>query len=227
MDVCDFHSHILPGVDHGSYSVEESMAQLALARKSGIMRIVATSHFYPHKESVDKFIKRRDEAYTLLKERYGDDIPDIRLAAEVLLCAGFDEIPMLDDLCIRGTKTILIELPFNDFGKEYVGSVRGLIERGYRVILAHAERYDLKHIEKMIEIGALLQVNVQSMTSAFTKKIFASWLERRKIVAIGSDIHGADKRAYKKFKRACKRLGAYAEEIKRVSDSIWESSVAL
>lgn len=224
MDVCDFHSHILPGVDHGSYSLEESLAQLALARKNGVTRIVATSHFYPHNESVEAFLKRRDEAYMLLKSICGDDYPDLRLGAEVLLCAGLDEIPMLDELCIHGTKAILIELPFNDFGQEYIRSVRGLIERGYRVILAHAERYDLDNIEMMLETGAVLQVNAHSLTSVFSKRIFASWLERKKVAAIGSDIHGVDKRAYKRFCRACKRLGSYAEEVKRVSDSIWSSS---
>ena len=51
MNSIDFHAHILPGVDHGSNSVEISDFQLKLAAESMIDTVIATSHFYPHKES--------------------------------------------------------------------------------------------------------------------------------------------------------------------------------
>ena len=45
----DFHSHILPGVDHGSASLEMSVEMLKTAKKAGVATIVATPHFYKHK----------------------------------------------------------------------------------------------------------------------------------------------------------------------------------
>ena len=147
MDICDFHSHILPSADHGSSSVEESLKQLNLAKRYGVSRIVATSHFYPHRDSVEAFLNRRDAAYSTLVATMPEGMPEVKLAAEVLLCANLDELPNLCDLCILGTNTLLIELPFNDFGNEYVHAVEGMIDRGYRVILAHAECYDAQNVE--------------------------------------------------------------------------------
>ena len=227
MDICDFHSHIMPCADHGCASVDEALAQLELAKRCGVTRIISTSHFYPHKDSVESFIKLRNDAYAALSERLSAELPEVRLGAEVLLCANMDELPGLEQLCIHGTRTILIELPFNDFGGEYIHAVDGIIQQGYTVVLAHAECYDPEHIEKMLGLGALIQVNASAFVSLFPKKVLSSWMHRRKIVAIGSDIHGADKSAYKRFRRALKRVGEYAEYIKEKSDAIWNASTPL
>lgn len=225
MDICDFHSHIMPHADHGCTSVDEALEQLKLARDNGVTRIISTSHFYPHRDSVDSFILKRDRAYASLAERMTADMPRIRLAAEVLLCANMDTMPDLERLCIRGTNVILIELPFNDFGSEYVHAVEGMIQNGYRVILAHAECYEPENIEKMLDAGALIQINASALLSIFPKRSVSGWIKRRRVIALGSDIHGADKRAYKYFRRAVKRLGGYAEYIQRKSDEIWELSI--
>lgn len=225
MDICDFHSHILPLADHGSSSVEVSIAQLKLAKLYGVNRIIATPHFYPHKDSVEEFIKRRNDAYAALKAHLSDDMPELRLAAEVLLCANMDELPDLNKLCIHGTKTILIELPFNDFGSEYVLAVKGMIQSGYSVVLAHAECYERDNIERMLDEGAMIQVNASALVRIFPLKAVESWKRRHKIVALGSDIHGEDKRAYKMFEKACIKLGDYSSYLKRKSDAIWMDSL--
>ena len=59
MAVTDFHSHVLPGVDDGSASVEESLAMLRLAAQQGIRRVVATPHFYPRYDDLERFLERR------------------------------------------------------------------------------------------------------------------------------------------------------------------------
>ena len=128
MDICDFHSHIMPQTDHGCISVDEAVAQLKLAAHYGVARVISTSHFYPHRDSVESFIKRRNDAYAALKENLNEELPEIRLAAEVLLCANMDQLPDLDALCVHGTKWILVELPFNDFGSEYVYAVEGMVK---------------------------------------------------------------------------------------------------
>ena len=89
--VVDFHSHILPGVDHGSDSLATTLYQLKSAKKHGISKIVSTSHFYPTAHSVEGFLKKRNAAYTVLKEQ-GGEFPEIRLGAEVLLCNGIDRL---------------------------------------------------------------------------------------------------------------------------------------
>ena len=228
MDICDFHSHIMPATDHGCMSVDEAIAQLKLAKRYGITRVVSTSHFYPHKDTVESFIEKRNGAYAAIAERDIDGLPQIRLGAEVLLCANMDELPDLDKLCINGTRTILVELPFNDFGSEYVRAIEGMVLQGYEVILAHAECYDAKNVEKVLSVGALIQVNASAFASVFgRKKVLKSWMHRRKIVALGSDVHGVDKRSYRNFRRACRRLVDYAEYIQKKSDAIWSKSIPL
>ena len=224
MDICDFHAHILPGVDHGSLSLDVTLRQLTIARRNGVKRIVATSHFYPHKDTVESFLKRRDEAYQLLLPHLTEDMPEVRLGAEVLLCANLDGIADLDKLCIHGTKTILVELPFNDFGSEYVHAIEGMLELGYEVILAHAECYDPRNIDRLLSLGVLIQVNASAYIPWFPKRVLKEWQSEGKIIAIGSDIHGPDKRAYKNFRRAIRRLRDYALYIKEESDSIWDDS---
>ena len=54
MDITfDYHSHILPGCDHGSDGIKTSLKQIEMAKSVGIKTICATPHFYPHKESVE------------------------------------------------------------------------------------------------------------------------------------------------------------------------------
>ena len=223
-DICDFHAHILPGADHGSDSLKTSLRQLSLAKKFGVNRIIATPHFYPHEESIESFIKRRNAAYSLLECELTSDLPTVKLGAEVLICPKIEEIPSLEKLCIQGTRTLLIELPFNDFSKEYFSSVKELIKHGYKVVLAHAERYESDIIESLVKLGAVIQINAYSITRFFKNCSIESWKNRKLIYAIGSDIHGADYFAYAKFAKARKKLSSYLLYLKTKSDEIWNEA---
>ncbi len=224
MDICDFHSHILPGADHGSNSLEESLAQLSLAKRYGINRIFATPHFYPHRDSVEAFIRRRDLAYSSLDNSLDSNSPDIKLGAEVLLCQGIEKLPGIETLCINGTNVMLLELPFNDFSRAHINSVEALKLNGIQVILAHAERYDPSDIDALLELDISLQVNSSVLCGIFRNKSVEYWKSIGKIVALGSDIHGVDKQAYKKFSLAKKRLGSYIEVIQNFSNYVWTSA---
>ena len=59
----DFHSHILPGVDDGSTSVEESIAMLRMLSRQGVSHVVATPHFYPNYDDPEQFLRRRKDVY--------------------------------------------------------------------------------------------------------------------------------------------------------------------
>ena len=66
--VTDFHSHILPGVDDGSISVDESIAMLQMEARQGIRRVIATPHFYPQHDNLEKFLNRRAASEMRLRE---------------------------------------------------------------------------------------------------------------------------------------------------------------
>ena len=225
-DVVDFHSHVLPGADHGASSVQETSVQFKFAKNAGVTRIIATPHFYPHRHSVDKFLLRREMAYTsLLDSGILNDAPQIRLASEVLLCENLHKLPGLEKLCIQGTNIMLLELPFSDVSDSHVKTVAEIMKMGIRVILAHADKYERKDIERFIFIGAHLQLNAD----AFTRMLYKvphiyDWIDRGDVVALGSDIHKKDKSAYKNFVKAKKKIGNTLNYLCKKSDEIWAQS---
>lgn len=222
MDLIDFHAHIIPRADHGSSSTDVSLAQLRYASKHGIDRVVATPHFYPQTENVESFLQRRNACVKRLYERIGSDLlPVIILGAEILICDNIEEMPLLNELCISDTNILLIELPFSDFSNSYICSVKELINKGYTVVLAHADRYNPRDIDKLITVGAYVQLNADSLCRFFIPKHIKAWISKECVFALGSDIHGPDNKAYKRFRRAIKKLGDTITPIKKHSDTIY------
>lgn len=224
VDICDFHSHILPKADHGSTSVEQTKKQLQLANRYGISRIIATPHFYPHRDTVESFLERRDSSFKLMRTIELEKMPSVKLAAEVLLCPGMQKLPGIEKLTVSGTRVLLLELPFNDFSREHINTVASLILDGYSVVLAHAERYDSSWIMSLVDIGAVIQLNATAISPLFRGHSVNELLRCGSVVAIGSDIHGADKHAYQHFSKAIRRLGKYSASIQAFSDEVWYSS---
>ena len=210
--VIDFHSHILPGVDHGSKNLDESKKQLSLVCESGVDIIVATSHFYPHVHKLDSFIEMVDvasEKIATLKEHVQN--MHVCLGAEVLVCDMLDKMPGLERLCIRGTNLLLLEMPSPGSWGRYIQSVENIMNDGYTVVLAHIDRYMANYqdgIEKLLMKGARAQINADGLDSFFAKKKLMNYIEGGAVYAIGSDLHGSDKKSYKSFLSAPKRIGA-------------------
>ena len=63
MSVIDIHSHILPGIDDGSRTVEKTLEMLELCAMNGVDEMIASPHFYAHEDKVDRFLHRRQQAY--------------------------------------------------------------------------------------------------------------------------------------------------------------------
>jgi protein-tyrosine phosphatase len=216
----DFHAHILPKADHGSSSVETSTFQLNAAREAGVYRIIATPHFYPHRHLMEDFLKRRDHAYENLKPHIPEGM-QVKLGAEVLICEGIQNIPGIERLFVEGTRTLLLELPFHRYEAYFDTAVKELIEQDIDVIIAHADRYDEKVVEKMLKAGARLQLNASSLDRFFKRRALFDWVDNGDVIAIGSDIHGKDKDAYRHFTRAISKVKTKAEYIKAESDKIF------
>ena len=216
----DFHAHILPKADHGSSSVETSTFQLNAAREAGVYRIIATPHFYPHRHLMEDFLKRRDHAYENLKPHIPEGM-QVKLGAEVLICEGIQNIPGIERLFVEGTRTLLLELPFHRYEAYFETAVKELIEQDIDVIIAHADRYDEKVVEKMLKAGARLQLNASSLDRFFKRRALFDWVDNGDVIAIGSDIHGKDNDAYKHFSRAISKVKTKAEYIKAESDKIF------
>ena len=208
----DFHSHILPGCDHGSRHRSTSCAQLELAAEAGIETICATSHFYPEVKNVRDYLERRDASYSALMEylpsnmRNFEKAPRIILGAEVLICNGIARLPDLEKLCLEGTNVLLLEMPFTHWTESHFESVEELLERkDIRPVIAHADRYQPDDIDRLLDYEIPLQLNVDSLCSLFMPKQLKSWIEYGHVCALGSDIHGAEI-GYSQWLKAEKKL---------------------
>lgn len=222
--VIDFHSHILPALDHGCSDMEQCRKQLSLMKASGTDMAVATSHFYPHEHEADRFIAKVDAAIEQMKQSGITDAPSIAVGAEVLLCRNLHKMQGFSELCIRGTRVLLLELPLNPLKDAHFDTVETIINNGYTVVLAHIDRYLKKfgdEVDTFLSMGALAQINAYSLASGSTKKKILSYLETTdKICAIGSDLHGADEANYKKFVKAQKILKDFYPSIMARSRSL-------
>lgn len=222
-DIADFHAHILPCADHGSSSLDMSLSQLKIAKKYGVTRIIATPHFYPHFHTLEYFLKTRDNSAKELLNAVNEELPKIKLGAEILLCDGLEHFDGLEQLCFKGTNYLLLELPFMDFKYSYCETVSNIIEMGYEVILAHADRYHQESIEAMMDYGVTkLQLNASSITKVFASRHLSDWIKNGYVISIGSDIHELDSRAYKSFFKAKNKIGESLDSLKAKSDDIWD-----
>ncbi|MBU3812069.1 MAG: histidinol-phosphatase [Candidatus Niameybacter stercoravium] len=197
----DFHTHILPAIDDGSRSLEESIDIFKQQHKAGVQAIVATPHFYPD-DKLDEFLMRRDLAAEQFEQALRDEglmnKIGLKKGAEVLLSVDTCKMENLEALCITGTKYILLEMPYSKWSEWVYTSVQNIIDNHKLIpIIAHVERYDTvmedpNQLLRFIEMGALLQMNTYSLQKKSSKyKLVHKLLKHRMIHILGSDVHRA------------------------------------
>ena len=204
MRVIDFHSHILPGVDDGSESVEMSRGMLARMVDEGVDIAVATPHYYGRHSTVEEFLERREKAAdrlrdSLLKDRMA--MPDILLGCEVAFRFGLEDDPDLEKLCIDGTRTLLLELPFGDWTDSEASAVQSIVlDRGLNVVLAHFERFPSFRkgspvAARIANLPLTLQVNAEDLRPLLSRGKVLDLFRRRNVPLLGSDAHNLTDRA--------------------------------
>ena len=224
----DFHSHILPRTDHGCSCSSQAKAQLLMMRDAGTDIAVATPHFYPHVHNISEFEELVDSALLRLGQLDIQKAPLLCVGAEVLLCENMHQLDCLGKLCIRGTNVLFLELPTEDLNIGYYKTVEAIMEAGYTVVLAHIDRYLKKNSNFVCSIlndGALAQINPYALSMLGPKKRINSILsETESIVAIGSDLHGANAHALDDFLKFKKRLGNNYAEINARANKLLENA---
>lgn len=198
----DFHSHILPGVDDGSRSVEESLAMLRMEAEQGVTHVVATPHFYASNDTPERFLKRRSAAWERLQEALVDkpELPKITLGAEVYFFPGISNSEALERLTIGQKSFIMIEMPGVPWTKSVYQEIEGIYQKtGITPIIAHIDRYIgpfrthgiLKQLEEM---PVLVQANSSFFLHASTAPMAMRMLKENRIQFLGSDCHNLSDR---------------------------------
>ena len=195
----DFRSHVLPDMDDGATDVEMSVAMLAMEKRQGVDTVIATPHFYMGEDSVRSFLERRSRRYEQLQPCLNDDLPQLRLGAEVLAWQGMSETD-LRPLCMEDTDLLLVEFPFATMPYWLVEELEKIIvEQRLTLILAHLERYmpfySQRDVQALCELPDVIQLNSQSLTGGLALRRLGKWLPAVERVVLGTDMHNLTDRA--------------------------------
>ena len=201
--VTDFHCHILPGIDDGSSSIEESIGMLRMEAEQGIGCVVATPHFYPKRQNPDIFLEKRAFAERLLRTEMAKHtgLPELRIGAEVAFYNGMSESEDLSRLTLQNTDCILIELPPAPWPREIWRELRAIHDRqGITPIVAHIDRYihPLRSHgipPRMAELPVLVQANASFFLDRWTSGYAMRLLKAGQIHLLGSDCHNLTDRS--------------------------------
>lgn len=214
----DIHSHLLFGVDDGSRTLEESVHVIKKLSEVGYTDIILTPHYI----NDSTYVSTREENLDVLKRL---KVGLIRNNVNVNLYLG-NEIYIDSEIAnllknniissLNDTKYLLIELPMSGENEIYYDVFLDLINMGYKVILAHPERYisfqkDFNKIYELKELGVLLQSNVGSVLGDYgrgAKKTIKRLLKENLITFMGTDIHH-NKEEYTFIEKAKKKMGKY------------------
>ena len=213
----DIHNHLLYGIDDGSKSVEDSVNIIREMSKIGYTDIILTPHYISH----SKYNSPRDKNLILLenlRNALGENGIDINLYLGNEIYINHHIGDLLDNgkiSSLNGSKYLLIELPMNG-EYDYLDVFEDLIYDGYKVILAHPERYhafqkDFDKIYDLEEIGVYFQCNIESILGSYGKgaiKMVKRMYKEKKVSFLATDIHHK-KRDYGKFDKAKKKIRKY------------------
>ncbi len=192
----DWHSHILPGVDDGVKTMDESIKVLNAYEALGLKKVWLTPHIMEDYPNTTDGLRQRFEE---LKNNWTGSL-DIRLASENMLDSLFEERLASNDFLPIGEdgNHLLVETSYYTppMGMdEILDRIKGI---GYFPVLAHPERYrymDEKDYFKLKEKGVLFQMNFVSLVGGYgeTARKKAEWLLSKGMIDMtGSDVHRLD-----------------------------------
>ncbi len=194
----DVHSHLIPGIDDGSRTMEESLSLLQGMKDLGYDKIITTPHIMKDSYCNTPEIIRNGlvELRVAAKEKGIDII--IEAAAEYYLDDGFlDHLERGDMMTLEG-KYILFETSYFAKPLQLEEMIFEISAAGYIPVMAHPERYRYikdpeREYSRFKELGVLLQVNLNSLGGHYgkTAKRLAEFLSRSGMISfLGSDVHG-------------------------------------
>lgn len=215
----DIHNHILPGVDDGAQNLEESEQLLTDAVADGIDEFILTPHYMHGTDFAVTYdeIQGRFEVLKHYAEVKGLPVK-LHIGNEIMICRNMDEL--LDEHKIHtlaGSHYILVEFPMDNYKSEYDEYLYNATVSGYRIIIAHPERYQYIRsnpamVDRWVDEGYLLQCNGDNLKHRKKAKVIHYLLERGLCSFIASDGHNP--------RRPVKLADAYREISKTYSREI-------
>jgi protein-tyrosine phosphatase len=213
----DIHSHILHGVDDGAKTLSDSVAVVRELVGCGVTDIIATPHYV---EDTRYTVERKENLALLkgLREKLVAENIDVNIYLGNELYISENILQWLKKGVVSplsDSKYLLVELPLNGEYQNYEDLLLELIQFGYKVILAHPERYEIFKEDYSLLVnlwgeGVLLQCNIGSFVGKYGRealKLARRLAKDKRIFALGSDIHHCSRNDF--IMKAQKKLAKF------------------
>jgi len=202
----DMHSHILPGIDDGAQSLDESLQMLRIAAAEGVTAQVLTPHIhigrYPNTKAS---LTEAFSAFRGAVDNAGIGIAlelaaEVRIGAELLQLAQNDGIPWLG--VWEGKNVFLMEFPHHQVPVGSINLVDWLLQRDIVPMIAHPERnrelqVNPKKLVPFLEAGCLTQITSGSLVGQFgvpAHRLAVTLLTSGLVTLLATDCHNLDYR---------------------------------
>ncbi|WNM20242.1 tyrosine-protein phosphatase [Flavobacterium capsici] len=193
----DIHSHLLPNIDDGARTIEETETLLLGLEKIGIKKFVTTPHVMGEiwKNSSEDITEKKEN--TLQNLSINGIRSRFKAAAEYMIDAEFNELFKKEKLLTVKENYVLVEISYLNPPIQLFDILFELQVAGYKPILAHPERYNFYHnsidnYKKLKNAGCYFQMNMLSANGYYGEKVAKSadaLLKNNLIDFIGSDVH--------------------------------------
>ena len=194
----DVHSHLIPGIDDGAQTLEESIELIRGLVDNGIKKIVTTPHIlHGSYNNTPAIIRAGLEKLKPELVKAGINV-QMECAAEYYFDDYFLKELVAENLITFSGRHVLFELPVMMKPPQLEDAIFEMNMRGYTPILAHPERYTYLHgpklefYDRIRTMGALLQVNLLSITGYYSKpiqKAARDLISAEMVDLVGTDMH--------------------------------------
>lgn len=199
----DIHCHLLPEIDDGAQTMEETVKMVSIAYKNGIRKIIATPHYHagrykPEKENIEAQFQRVKR----IVAQASDEI-ELYLGHEIYYQDGI--VSLLDEerlFTLADSGYVLVEFSTSVSYVDLKRALQNIVMGGYVPILAHAERYsclvkEAALVSELVELGVYIQANADSFLNGngHMKKFLKTLIKRQLLHVVATDAHGFEHRA--------------------------------
>ncbi|MEE4176570.1 MAG: CpsB/CapC family capsule biosynthesis tyrosine phosphatase [Bacteroides sp.] len=195
--VTDMHSHLIPGIDDGAPDMATVLALLEQLAGLGYQKVITTPHIMADLyKNTREIIEKGEREVKKAIEKAGINI-EFHATAEYLIDEGFAPLIASKEVMTFGQNYVLVELPYYSPPQNLSELLFEMQVAGYRVILAHPERYVYWHhnfskLEELKDREVFFQLNTISLSGYYsltTKKISEKLIDAGMIDFLGSDLH--------------------------------------
>jgi len=194
----DLHSHLIPGIDDGAKTIEDSIALIRGLRGLGFKKIITSPHIMSggYNNTPEIILKGRD----IVREAIKANNIDVEFDAWAEYYLDETIMPKIEnkELLTMGDKYVLVELSYLIKSHNATSYFYSMITNGYKIVLAHPERYPYYHGDAFGEYhnlkdqGVFFQLNIASLTGTYgqsARQTAERMIDENMIDFVATDLH--------------------------------------